>query len=204
VLAQILLIGSLFAPSVSSEGAQSSVATIPQKYKIEGRIFIPPVVVSTFFSRVLVDGGVYQATVRADNSFTVYGVPAGSHVVEVFNPELLFIPVRVDISAKSKGKIKAVYFEEPTKNVPYPLMMEAAAVATYFEKREPLSLMGILRQPYILMTIVVPLGLILLFKVIDPKKMEEMANEASGDSPPAIKKDESQELLKLIWESRTS
>lgn len=42
---------------------------------------------------------------REDNTFVVHGVPSGSYLVEVVNPDHFYEPIRVDIN--SKGKIRA-------------------------------------------------------------------------------------------------
>ena len=54
---------------------------------------------------MFVDGGKRVGFVREDNSFAIGGLPSGSYLLEVVNPDYFYEPVRVDIN--SKGKIRA-------------------------------------------------------------------------------------------------
>jgi hypothetical protein len=45
--------------------------------------------------RVAVDGGKYIGIPRADGAFVVYGVPTGTHFLEVFATGLMFPQLRV-------------------------------------------------------------------------------------------------------------
>lgn len=104
-------------------------------------------------TRVLVDGGSYVGFLKTDGSFTVNDVPAGSYVVEVLTPNNMFEPVRVDISGRAKGKIRArkVNFLQNSAvvTVPYPLKFKAKEPAPFFEKREQWKVTDMLFNPMV-------------------------------------------------------
>ena len=104
-------------------------------------------------TRVSVDGGSYVGFLKSDGSFTVNDIPAGSYVVEVLSPNNLFEPVRVDISGRAKGKIRArkVNFLQNSAvvTVPYPLKLKAKEPAPFFEKREQWKVTDMLFNPMV-------------------------------------------------------
>ena len=99
------------------------------------------------------DGGKFIGFLRPDGSFTVNDIPAGSYIVEVLSPNHLFEPVRVDISGRAKGKIRArkVNFLQNSAvvTVPYPLRFRVKEPAAFFEKRESWSVKEMLFNPMV-------------------------------------------------------
>ena len=104
-------------------------------------------------TKVSVDGGSFIGFLRPDGSFTVNDIPAGSYIVEVLSPNHLFEPVRVDISGRAKGKIRArkVNFLQNSAvvTVPYPLRFKVKESASFFEKRETWSIKDMLFNPMV-------------------------------------------------------
>ena len=99
------------------------------------------------------DGGNYVGFLKSDGSFAVNNIPAGSYVVEVLSPNNMFEPVRVDISGRAKGKIRArkVNFLQNSAvvTVPYPLKFKAKEPAPFFEKREQWKVTDMLFNPMV-------------------------------------------------------
>ncbi|XP_048589289.1 ER membrane protein complex subunit 7 isoform X2 [Nematostella vectensis] len=153
------------------------------RYKIEGKVTIqghknPDWVSET---RVIVDGGVHVGFLRPDGSFTIRDMPAGSYIVEAVSPNNLFEPVRVDISGRAKGKIRArkVNFLQNSAvvQVSYPLRFKSKEPAPFFEKREKWNIKDMLFNPMVIM-MVLPLLLLLvlprLISTADPETQKEM------------------------------
>jgi len=90
---------------------------------------------------------------KTDGSFTVNDIPAGSYIVEVLSPNNMFEPVRVDISGRAKGKIRArkVNFLQNSAvvTVPYPLKFKSKEQAPFFEKRQPWKVTDMLFNPMV-------------------------------------------------------
>ena len=57
-------------------------------------------------TQVCLDGGEYCGFLKSSGDFVIHNVPPGSYLVQVFSPNYVFDPVRVDISSKN-GKIRA-------------------------------------------------------------------------------------------------
>lgn len=154
-----------------------------ERYKIDGKVFIQGFKPADWISqtRILVDGGNYIGFLKSDGSFTVNNVPAGSYVVEVMSPNNLFEPVRVEISSRTKGKIRArkVNFLQNSAvvTVSYPLKFKAKEPAPFFEKREQWKVTDMLFNPMVLMMVLPLLLLLVLPKLInsqDPETQKEM------------------------------
>ncbi|KAI8761588.1 ER membrane protein complex subunit 7 [Biomphalaria glabrata] len=156
------------------------------EFKIEGKVFVASKDKEwTYNSRVVVDGGEYLGFVRTDGSFVVHGVPSGSYIVEVINPNYLFEAIRVDITSKGKMRARRVNFLQPSnvKTVNYPLEFRERGQPNYFQKREQWRLTDFLFNPMVL-TMIVPLLLIMvlpkLMNAADPDTQKEMQNQMNA------------------------
>ncbi len=124
-------------------------------FKIEGKIVIQGAKIEEWShqTRILVNGGEFVGFVRSDGMFTVSNVPPGSHLVEVSSPNYMFEMARVEISSKSKGKMRARKVDnvQPSKvdAIPYPLRLKTKGRAEYFEKREEWRLKDALANPMV-------------------------------------------------------
>ncbi|GFR64673.1 ER membrane protein complex subunit 7-like [Elysia marginata] len=120
------------------------------EFKIEGKVFVAAKDKEwTLNSRVLVDGGEYLGFVRSDGTFVVHGVPSGSYIVEIANPNVLFEALRVDITSKGKMRARRVNFLQPNqvKAVSYPLEFRERGKPNYFHKREQWRITDFLFNP---------------------------------------------------------
>ncbi|KAH9492370.1 ER membrane protein complex subunit 7 [Bulinus truncatus] len=178
----------LFLFNWNSFGSASEIDEYGDKpeFKIEGKVFVSSKDKEwTYNSRVLVDGGEYLGFVRTDGSFVVHGVPSGSYIVEIANPNSLFEAIRVDITSKGKMRARRVNFLQPSnvKTVNYPLEFRERGQQNYFQKREQWRLTDFLFNPMVL-TMIVPLLLIMvlpkLMNAADPETQKEVQNQMNA------------------------
>lgn len=179
-------------PSFSSAGEIDLNDVEKPEFKIEGKVFVNSKDKEwTLNTRVLVDGGQYLGFVRSDGSFVVNGVPSGSFIVEVANPNALFEALRVDITSKGKMRARRVNFLQPNlvKTVTYPLEFRERGKPVYFQKREQWKLTDFLFNPMIL-TMVVPLLLIMvlpkLMNAADADTQKEMQSQMNALNNPKM------------------
>ena len=88
---------------------------------------------------------------RSDGNFVVHGVPSGSYIVEIANPNVLFEALRVDITSKGKMRARRVNFLQPNqvKAVSYPLEFRERGKPNYFHKREQWRITDFLFNPMV-------------------------------------------------------
>ncbi|KAH9566708.1 hypothetical protein CY35_04G143000 [Sphagnum magellanicum] len=195
-LASIILLCMLFSflilsiclPPVSC--LQSSPPTSNNEgYVVEGRVKMQALagkgVSKTSNIKVVLNGGQKLSFVRSDGSFAFQGVPAGTHLLEVVALGYFFSPVRVDVSSRLQGQVRASLVETG-RSLPDSLVLEPLREEYYYEKREPFSAMGLLKSPMGLMIGFMVVCVFLLPKLmdqIDPEEMkrvqEEMRNKPS-------------------------
>ncbi|CAH1979680.1 unnamed protein product [Acanthoscelides obtectus] len=164
------------------------------RYNIEGRIFPLSDYHTTQANwqantRVHVNGGEYLGFVKRDGSFVVHNLPAGSYVVEVFNPEYTFEPARVEINSKGKFRARKVNHIRTSEVivVPYPLRMKALGKTRYFQVREQWRITDLLFNPMVMMMVLPLLFIMVLPKMMnDPdtkKEIEQIQNMAKFELP---------------------
>ncbi|KAJ8421406.1 hypothetical protein Cgig2_017483 [Carnegiea gigantea] len=93
-----------------------------------------------------------------------YNVSAGTHLIEVAAIGYYFSPVRVDISARNPGKVQAALTE--TRRGLSELALEPLREEEYYEKREPFSIMSLVKSPMGLMV-----GFMVIVVFLMPKLM---------------------------------
>ncbi|KAI5072413.1 hypothetical protein GOP47_0012519 [Adiantum capillus-veneris] len=133
--------------------------------------------------KIVLNSGQKVAFIRPDGYFAFTGIPAGTHLLEVIAPGYFFSPVRVDVSARQNGQLQAT-LTETRRILSEPLVLEPLREEAYFEKREPFSLMGLLKSPMGLMVGFMAFAAFLLPKLMenmdpeDMKKMQEMQSSS--------------------------
>jgi len=148
-------------------------------YKIEGSIKLPYQSGAKLSSaRVLLNRGEYTAIVRLDGSFAINDVPAGSYSLDVTMVEYLFAPIRLDVSGREDGsaQVKATVAGRREK-VSYPLILKPQRKAEYFQQRVPMDVFSLLRNPTVIMVLVMGMTVFVFPKLMnnmDPKEMEEL------------------------------
>ena len=136
-----LLLSLLSLPSSSSDSSSSSSSSsAPSLFRVEGKVYPPDQRPRAWFSdtRIVVDGGRKVGFLKEDNTFVVSGLPSGSYLVEVVNPDYFYEPVRVDVNSKGKIRARKVNNVQPTQvtQVSYPLKLKSLGRHHYFQKRE--------------------------------------------------------------------
>jgi len=140
------------------------------------------------------NGGEHICSLREDGTFSLTGIPSGSHVVEVVHPNYQFDSARVDITSKGKIRARRVNHLQPSQvtHVTYPLRLAALGPYRYFQTREQWRITDVLFSPMVLM-MVLPLVLI----VILPKMMSdpETRREMESVTMPKYEMPEMSEML---------
>lgn len=137
--------------------------------------------------KVILNGGDRVSFIRSDGYFSFYDVPAGTHLIEVVAMGYLFSPVRVNVNARLHGKIQAYQTEN---RIPLnELVLEPMREEYYYEKREPFSLLGLLKSPMGLMIGFMGVAVFLLPKLmesIDPEEMKRAQEEMRNQPAPSL------------------
>ncbi|GAV08087.1 hypothetical protein RvY_17832 [Ramazzottius varieornatus] len=175
-------------PSPSASSSDSDL------YAVEGKLVYVKSHDTKFIdgvrTKIALDGGEYFGFLNEDReSFTVYGVPPGSYLVEVYHPEFLFEAARVDIS--SKGKIRARRDGSEggagQNQLAYPLRLKLQRKATYFQAKEAMRITDMLMNPMVLMMVLpllVMIGIPKLLSQVDPEASREMQSTLNMASQP--------------------
>ncbi|KAL1520385.1 hypothetical protein AB1Y20_021971 [Prymnesium parvum] len=122
--------------------------------------------------RVVLNGGAYSAIPRQDGSFVVHSVRPGAYLLEVQDVQSIWPMVRLDVSGKAAGKLRALLTHN-RQPVPFPLPLEPlVAKPVFFEKREGFQWSSLLMNPMAIM-----MGVTLLIMVVFPKMMANMDPE---------------------------
>eukprot|EP00270_Netrium_digitus_P006441 TRINITY_DN1892_c0_g1_i1.p1 TRINITY_DN1892_c0_g1~~TRINITY_DN1892_c0_g1_i1.p1 ORF type:complete len:206 (-),score=71.28 TRINITY_DN1892_c0_g1_i1:304-921(-) len=167
-------------------------------YFVEGQILLTPdQKVRMTAVKIFLDGGERVAFPRTDGRFSLHGVSAGTHLLEVAAIGVFFPPVRLDVSARLNGQVRAAMAEDPSTLLPDPLVLIPARTEEYYEKREPLSVLSILKSPMGLMVAFMVVAMVILPRLmdsIDPEEMKKMQEEmrvgsssSSAAAPAAIR-----------------
>nr|AAD23660.1 unknown protein [Arabidopsis thaliana] len=149
-------------------------------YTITGRVKIPPSNVIGHIAKfsnvkVILNGGQKITFLRPDGYFTFHEVPAGTHLIEVSAMGYFFSPVRVDVSARHRGKVQATLTE--TRRSLTELI------------REPFNIMSIVKSPMGLMVgfmVVVVFLMPKLMENIDPEEMKQAQEEMRRQGVPSL------------------
>ncbi|SPP89534.1 blast:ER membrane protein complex subunit 7 homolog [Drosophila guanche] len=163
---------------------KNDVAIATPLYTIEGYILPPNLNLGLnhrWLSEITlsINGGQYKGFVRTDGRFVISGVPYGSHVVEVYHPDIYFRPVRVEINAKGKYRVRALSYVEPgtISQIAYPLRLPAAKRRKYFTEREQWRFVDFILNPMFLIMLAPVLMLMIVPRIIrDPQTKRELEN----------------------------
>ena len=167
-------------PSISLVSSQEGSETdLNSGFKIEGKLYPPEQKGPDWFAktRILVDGSRRVGYLREDNTFSVSGLPSGSYLVEVSNPDHFYEPVRIEITSKGKIRARKVNNIQPSQvtQVPYTLKLKSAGKFRYFHKREEWKITDMLMNPMVIMMLLPLLLITVLPKMMnDPETRREM------------------------------
>lgn len=166
-----------------------SVAVQREGYPVEGVIRLDAVRGRAAGVKIILNGGERVTFPRANGYFSFVGVPAGTHLLEVVALGALFPPVRIDVSARLKGQVRAVYAEDQRQTLGDPMVLISARKEEYFEIREPFSVWSLLKSPMGMMVgfmLVVMVILPRLMDGIDPEEMKKMQEEMRNQPAPSL------------------
>ena len=139
-------------------------------YSVEGVIRLPRSVQDPSQRRVVLSGG-RSAIPNSRGEFVIENLAAGTYLLEVQDLENVFPPVRIDISAKESGRVRASN-PDTSERLAYPLVLRPLAPAQYFEVRVPYDWTAMLKNPMVMM-----MGFSLFLMVLMPKMMANMDPE---------------------------
>jgi len=153
------------------------------RYVIEGRVYPPELYTADSYwqqnTSISINSGEYKGFLKDDGTFVISGVPSGSYVLEIHNPDYFYEPVRVEINPKGKFRARRVNYIQPSQviHIPYPLKLKALTRFRYFQQREQWKITDFLFSPMVLMMIL-PLFLMLILPKMmsDPETKKEMEN----------------------------
>ena len=123
-------------------GAAKAAEEAPARLVVEGRLVTGSALHEV---RVVLNDGEHTAIPRQDGSFVFLAVAPGSYLLEVHDVHNVWPMVRVDVSAKSAGKIRAILTH--TKEVmALPITLEPVLVKPkWFEVRPPFQVRALTR-----------------------------------------------------------
>jgi len=155
-------------------------------YTIEGKVYWPEMNTGLLSGNkwqsettLSINSGEYKGFIRDDGNFIISGIPSGSYVLEINNPDYYYDPVRVEINPKGKFRARKVNYVQPSQivHVPYPLKLKALTRFKYFQMREQWKITDFLFSPMVLMMIIPLLLMLVLPKMInDPETKKEIEN----------------------------
>ncbi|KAJ7556335.1 hypothetical protein O6H91_05G078900 [Diphasiastrum complanatum] len=157
-------------------------------FVVEGKIRIEGLQVKAANVKIILNGGQRITFIRPDGYFSFQGIPAGTHLIEVCAMGYFFSPVRVDVSARLHGQVRASLIETG-RVLSDALILEPLKEEQYFEKREPFSVLGLLKSPMGLMVGFMLLAVFVLPKLmdsIDPEEMKRVQEEMRNRPAPSF------------------
>jgi len=128
-------------------------------------------------TQVIVNGGEHVGLLREDGTFVIYGLPSGSFVVEVVNPQYNYEAARIDITSKGKLRARKVNYIQPAlvTHLPYPVRLNPLGAYRYFIPREQWRIADVLLSPMVLMMVLPLILIVILPKMMsDPETRREM------------------------------
>ncbi|EQC28522.1 hypothetical protein SDRG_13849 [Saprolegnia diclina VS20] len=163
---------------------------------LEGRIYLPAMAsedavdaISPF--KVVLDGGLRSTLSTADGRFAFLDVGPGRYTIDIFSPVYMFSQFKVDISADEQ--IRVLEFKYPgTGKMPvsHPLVVEAHIKVQYFQPREKLSILDLVRNPSFL-ALIVPIVMVWLLPklsegMMDPEEYKKAQEEMGSTDPQSM------------------
>lgn len=168
-------------PSSSGSSTENSKSDSQRAWHtIEGKINPPDKKPSYEWltqTQILVNGGEHVGLLKDDGTFVIHGLPSGSFVVDVVNPQYSYESARIDITSKGKLRARKVNYIQPAlvTHLPYPLKLNPTGVYRYFIPREQWRLQDVIFSPMVLMMVLPLILIVILPKMMsDPETRREM------------------------------
>ncbi|KAG2193312.1 hypothetical protein INT46_008522 [Mucor plumbeus] len=166
----------------------SLLVAIASALNIQGKI-IPNTVlndvsrIDSSTTRIVLNGAQYTAHIKSNGEFNIPHVQPGSYLLEVQSIEHVFPKIRVDVN--EENEVQATYtglgidWNQRGYSVVYPLEIQAKAETEYFMQRQGFNIMGMFKNPMMLM-----MGFSAIMMFFMPKMMKSLQNmdpEAAND-----------------------
>ncbi|KAL7488146.1 hypothetical protein ACHAW6_013744 [Cyclotella cf. meneghiniana] len=170
----------------------------PPHARIRGRLRLPDPNASLNSTRLTLNDGSLTTYTMPDGSFVFHRVPPGVHLLDVQSREHHFSQVKIQLLEDAMDSPKCVEYVYPgaTKQaVPHPLELTAHASYQYYEPREGFSILGIFKNPMLLMMIVMGGMMFLMPKMmenLDPEQKEQMQRQLEMQQDPT-------KMLTQMW-----
>merc|ERR1719460_461347 len=163
--------------------------------RIDGKIIANPKLplkIASSDIRVTLNQGAYNAFARRNGKFRFEDVPPGVYSLDVVHSSFVFPQYTLRVGEKH---VRASFVRFPgamPQDVPTPLRIEPQSIANFFEARPKMSILGMLRNPMLLMTML-PLVFVglskLLPKDLDLKEPQREAERARDGEQYEAKED---------------
>ena len=138
------------------------------------------------------EGQVYKSYVYPNGLFKFTNIPHGMYIMRTDDLNNLYDSVAIEIvSSKGKDRVIASLYDHKNgkgKQVKHPLQMSPTMPKMYYEVKEPLNILNMLKSPMVLMMIV-SLGLVLLMNKMpkpDKTEMDEMGKQMGNFKMPSF------------------
>lgn len=196
LLPLLLAILSLATTTAATKGDNANAASSSKQSitttSIHGRLRHPDPNIALNSTRVtLNDGSKHNTYTQQDGSFVFYRVPPGVHLLDVQSRQHHFSQVKIQLLEEAMDVPKCIeylYPGAPKQAIPHPLELTAHASYEYFEPRQGFSLLGILKNPMLLMMLVSVGGMFMMPKMmegLDPEQKEQMQRQMAMQQDPS-------------------
>lgn len=146
---------------------------------LHGRLQFPDKRPYNTTTKISVNHGAYTAYSRSDGNFTFYDLPPGIYQIDVLSVQHHFSQVKCqykpELALEQKPTLSCLEYVYPgsaKRILDEILVIHALAEMTYFEERKGFSVLSMLKNPMLLMMIVM-VGMMYMM----PKLMEDMNPE---------------------------
>jgi hypothetical protein len=142
---------------------------------------------------LVVSGGASMQKIRTqakkDGTFTLLDVPPGEHSLQIVAVGFSFPPVVVSVDGENNGEVQMRYAEDASTILPKMreektgyerVQIQPVSELDYFEPSNRLTLIGLLKNPMVLMVLMTVIMAVMVPKMIanmDPEALEELKKE---------------------------
>ena len=142
--------------------------------RIDGRVIASKQDLRSAGVKILVDGGTHTTFAREDGTFSLHLQPGASYLLDVHCPGVQYPQLRVDVNRA--GKVRAATNDALRRSVRTSPEFTVAPTGTqdYFQRREAVNVMAMLKNPMVLVLGFGALFTLLLPRLIDTEAMKEM------------------------------
>jgi len=136
--------------------------------------------------RLHLQGSPYTGFSRQDGTFVIHDVAPGLYILEVLDSQWIWPQLEIDVGLRESGAVHAFALGPQKEPAGYPLVLQPAGRAAYFETREGFKWRSLLANPMMITMAFSVISLFVLPKMIanmDPetlKEIQETQNRMAG------------------------